>query len=53
MDLTDVFFLTTLIWVRLPSLPLEVWPEDVFKGIASSFGELILVGNATTSKSKL
>ena len=53
MDLSDAFFLTTLIWVRLPGLPLEFWHEDIFKGIAGSFGELIAVDNATALKSKL
>lgn len=53
MDLSDAFFLTTLIWVRLPGLPLEFWHEDIFKGIASSFGELVAVDNVTASKSKL
>ena len=53
MDLLDAFFLTTPIWVRLPSLPLEFWHEDIFKGIASSFGELVALDNATASRSKL
>ena len=53
MDLSDAFFLTTPIWVRLPGLPLEYWHEDIFKGIVGSFGELIAVDQATTSKSKI
>ena len=53
MDLFDTFLLTTSIWVRLPGLPLELWHEDFLKGIVGSFGELIAVDNATTSKSKL
>ena len=39
--------------MRLPGLPLEYWHEDIFKGIAGSFGELMAVDHATTSKSKL
>ena len=53
MDLSDSFFLTTPIWARLPSLPLEFWHEDFFKGIASSSGELVALDNATASRSKL
>ena len=53
MDLTNAFFLTTPVWVRLPSLPLEFWHEDIFKGIASSFGKLVAIDNFTASKSKL
>ena len=53
MDLSDAFFLTTPKWVRLLGLPLEYWHEDVFKGIVGSFGELIAVDQATTSKSKM
>lgn len=53
MVLNDSFFLTTPIWARLPGLPLEFWHEDIFKGIASSFGELVALDNATATKSKL
>ena len=53
MDLSDAFFLSTLVWVRLPRLPLEFWHEDIFKGIARSFGELVAIDNVTASKSKL
>ena len=53
MDLSDAFFLTTPIWVRLPGLSLEFWHEDIFKGIASSFSELVVVDNLMASKSKL
>ena len=53
MVLNDSFFLTTPIWARLPGLPLEYWHEDIFKGIASSFGELVALDNATATRSKL
>jgi hypothetical protein len=53
MVLSDSFFLTTPIWARLPGLPLEFWHEDIFKGIASSFGELVALDNATATRSKL
>ena len=53
MDLSDSFFLTTPIWARLLDLPLEFWHEDIFKDIASSFGELVALENAMTSRTKL
>ena len=53
MVLNDSFFLTTSIWARLPGLLLEFWHEDIFKGIASSFGELVALDNATATRSKL
>lgn len=37
----DDSVIQALVWVRLPSLPLEFWVEDVFQGIANSFGELL------------
>ena len=53
MDLSYSFFLTTPIWARLPGLPLEFWHEDIFKGIASSFDELMALDNATATRTKL
>jgi len=53
MDLSNSFFLTTPIWARLPSLPLQFWHEDIFKDIASSFGELVALDNATATRTKL
>ena len=53
MDLPDSFFLTTPIWARIPGLPLEFWHEEIFKGIASSFGELVALDNATVSRTNL
>lgn len=53
MVLSNSFFLTTPIWARLPGLPLEFWHEDIFKGIAISFGELVALDNATATRSKL
>ena len=52
MDLFDAFFLIGPIWIRLPSLPLEFSHEDIFKGIADFFGELVAFDNVTASKSK-
>lgn len=37
LDLNDGIFFPAPIWVRLPSFPLELWHEDVFKGLAISF----------------
>ncbi|XP_057863716.1 uncharacterized protein LOC131071779 [Cryptomeria japonica] len=35
------FFEVIPVWFRLPGLPMEFWNEDVFKGITSSFVELL------------
>lgn len=53
MDLSDTFFLTTPVWVRLLGLPLEFWHEDIFKGITGSFDELLAIDNGMTTRSKL
>ena len=53
MDLSNTFFLTILIWVRLPGLPLEFWHEDIFRGIVGSFRDIIVMDQATALKSKL
>lgn len=53
MDLSYSFFLTTPIWACLSGLPLEFWHEDIFKGIASSFGKLVALDHATTARTKL
>ena len=53
MALSDTFFLTTPVWARLPSLPLEFWHEDIFKSIASSFGELVALDNVMAARTKL
>lgn len=41
------------VWTRLPGLPLKFWNEEVFKGIASSFGELLSIDPMTAKKSRL
>lgn len=38
------------IWVRLPSLTLEFWDEEIFHGIATCFGELISVDPMIASR---
>lgn len=38
------------IWVKLPSLHIEFQGEEIFAGIATCFGELILVDPMTTAK---
>ena len=53
LDFSELFFQQAPVWVRLPDLPLEFWNEDVFMGVASSFGELLSIDPITTSKSKL
>ncbi|GLJ06585.1 hypothetical protein SUGI_0042510 [Cryptomeria japonica] len=53
MDLNESFFVQAPVWVRLSSLPLELWVEDVFKGIASSFGELLSMDLITTARRRL
>ena len=37
------------VWVRLPGRPLEFWVEDVFQGIANTFGELLSLDLVTVS----
>ena len=53
LDLNDSFFQQAPVWVKLLALPLEFWNEDVFKGVANSFGELLSIDPSTTSKSRL
>ena len=42
-----------LVWVRLLELPLEFWNEDVFRGVANSFGELLSIHSIIASRSRL
>ncbi|XP_057846158.2 uncharacterized protein LOC131055859 [Cryptomeria japonica] len=51
--LNDGIFGSAPIWVRLPGFPLEFWQEDVFKGLASSFGELLFVDSMTTARKRM
>ena len=53
MSLNDSFFAQAPVWVRLPELPLEYWNEDVFGGIARTFGELLSMDLITASKRHL
>ena len=53
MSLNDYFFAQAPVWVRLPKLPLEYWNEDVFGGIARTFGELLSTDPITASKRRL
>lgn len=53
MDMSDAFFLTTMVWVRLLGLLLEFWHEEIFEGIVGSFGELIAIDNGMDTRSKL
>ncbi|XP_059073640.1 uncharacterized protein LOC131874332 [Cryptomeria japonica] len=50
MDLNESCFVQAPVWVRLSGLPLEFWVEDVFKGIASSFGELLSMDPITMAR---
>lgn len=43
MDLNESFFVQAPVWVRLPEFPLEFSNEDVFVGVANSFGELLSI----------
>ncbi|GLJ11567.1 hypothetical protein SUGI_0171410 [Cryptomeria japonica] len=49
MDLNESCFVQAPIWFRLLGLPVEFCIEDVFKGIASSFGELLSMDPITTA----
>ncbi|XP_059065851.1 uncharacterized protein LOC131857381 [Cryptomeria japonica] len=53
MDLNESFFVQTPIWVKLHSLPLEFWVEYVFKGITSSFGELLSMDPIIAARRRL
>ncbi|XP_057816789.2 uncharacterized protein LOC131030121 [Cryptomeria japonica] len=53
MDLNESFFVQAPVWVRLSGLPLEFWVEDVFKGIASSFDELLSMDPITAARRRL
>lgn len=41
------------VWLRPPRLPLEYWNEEVFRGIASSFKELLSIDQMTTARKRL
>lgn len=49
----DSIFETVLVWARLHGLPLEYWNEDVFMGIASSFGELLSIDPIIVARKRL
>ena len=53
MSLNDSLFAQAPVWVRLLELPLEYWNEDVFGGIARTFGELFSTDSITASKCRL
>ena len=50
MEMNDFILTAAPIWI---GLPLEFWNEDIFKGIASSFGELLSINALTRAKSRL
>ncbi|XP_059076573.1 uncharacterized protein LOC131875882 [Cryptomeria japonica] len=52
-ELNDSFFDLAPVWVKLSSLPMEFWFEDVFKGISSSFGDLLAIDSMTTARKRL
>ena len=49
----DDFAIQDLVWFHLPSLPLEFWVEDVFKGISHTFGELLSLDPVTFSRNRM
>ncbi|GLJ18585.1 hypothetical protein SUGI_0330910 [Cryptomeria japonica] len=53
MDMSDAFFETIPIWVKLSGLPLEYWHEDIFKGIVGVFGETLSIDPMTTAKKRM
>ncbi|XP_059066415.1 uncharacterized protein LOC131857723 [Cryptomeria japonica] len=53
LDLNDGSFSSAPVWVRVPSFPLEFWHEDVFKGLASSFGELLSVDPMMAARKRM
>ena len=50
LTLNDSFFVKAPILVNLQDLPLEFWSEDVVVKVASSFRELLSIGQIITSK---
>lgn len=53
MDFLDASFEVVHVWVHLPGLSLDFWNEYVFRGIASSFGELLSIDAMTSSRKRL
>ena len=53
LDLNNDFQSQVPVWIRLPELPLEYWHEDVFDGIARTFGELLSIDPVTAAKKRL
>ncbi|XP_059070774.1 uncharacterized protein LOC131860385 [Cryptomeria japonica] len=49
----DKFVVQVPVWIKLPTLPMEYWEEDVFAGIANAFGELIVIDPVMTSRRRL
>lgn len=41
------------VWVRLLGLPLEYWHDDIFKGIAEVFGELLSIDPMTATRKRM
>ena len=42
-----------LVWVRLPSLPLEFWDEKILRWVGNSFGHFVTTDKVTMLKSRL
>ena len=53
LDLNESFFHQAPVWMRLSELPLEFWNEDVFSGVASTFGELLSIDLVIALKGRL
>lgn len=53
MIINEDFIVQIPVWVKLPSFPLEYWNEEVFAGIAKSFGELLSIDPVTVSRRRL
>lgn len=52
LDLNDSFFIQASVWVRLLEFPLEYWNEELFVGLASSFGVLLSIDPVTASRKR-
>ncbi|XP_057841724.1 uncharacterized protein LOC131051294 [Cryptomeria japonica] len=53
LDLNDGILGFAPVWVRLSDFPLEFWHEDVFKGLASSFGELLSIDSMMAARKRM
>jgi hypothetical protein len=52
LELNNSFFVQVPVWVKLPELPLEYWNEELFVGLAHSFGVLLSIDPVTAARKR-